>query len=143
MEEDLALLISRKYIGDLVTSDNQDMTDFVITVKRINSLMVLVQFIYKGQGISFRAMLSRQKEGILLRVQEKIVGDHILKGVSGFLYGKPTIHGGFLDQLNGFYFHISKYFLNSEEKDIYFLGKTYRHDIQHEPKVILSQLTSV
>lgn len=142
MEEDLALLISKKYIGDLVTSDDQDQANFVVDVKRITSLIVLIQFKYEGQVISFRAMLSRQKEGILFRIQEKISEDHLLKGVSGFLYGKPTIHGGFLKQLNGFYFHLGQSFFNQEEKDMYFLGKTYRHSSQPEAKVVLSELTT-
>ncbi len=143
MEEDLALLISKQYIGDLVTSDDQDQTDFVIDVKRINSLIVLIQFKLEGQEVSFRALLSRQKEGILFRVQEKISGDYLLKGVSGFLYGKPSIHGGFLDRLNGFYFHIAKSYFNQEEDDMYFLGKTYRHNSQTKPDAVLSQLTTV
>lgn len=143
MEEDLALLISKKYVGDLVTSNDQDQADFVIDVKRINSLIVLIQFKLEGQVVSFRALLSRQKEGILFRVQEKISGDHLLKGVSGFLYGKPNIHGGFLDQLNGFYFHVSKSYFDQNEEDMYFLGKTYRHNSDGKPEMVLSQLTSV
>ncbi len=143
MEEDLALLISKKYQGDLVTSNNQDQTDFIVDVKRINSLIVLIQFKFDGKEVSFRAMLSRQKEGILFRVQEKILGDHMVKGVSGFLYGKPNIHGGYLDQLNGFYFHISRAFFDFKLEDMYFLGKTYRHSngTQSE-EVILSRYHS-
>lgn len=143
MEENLALLISKSYIGDLVTSDNNDKSNFVIDVKRINSLIVLIQFKYKEQTISFRAMLSRQKEGILLRVQERIFDDHLLKGVTGFLYGKPCIHGGFINHLNGFYFHISQSYFDREEKDMYFLGKTYRRNVEPKPAVVLSKLSTV
>jgi len=139
MEEDLALLISRTYIGDLVTSDNQDQADFVIDVKRINRLIVLVQFKNDDQEISFRAMLSRQKEGILLRIQEKICGDHLVRGLSGFLYGKPNIHGGFLHHLNGFYFHIEQSYFKQRQKDLYFLGKPQRHDAEPIPGVVLSK----
>ncbi|MDW3197186.1 MAG: hypothetical protein R8G66_32715 [Cytophagales bacterium] len=143
MEEDLALLISKTYIGDLVTSDNNDQANFVIDVKRINSLIVLIQFKYQNQVVSFRAMLSRQKEGILFRIQEKISGDHLLKGVSGFLYGKPNIHGGFINQLNGFYFHVGQSYFDHEDKDMYFLGKTYRRNVESKQEVVLSQLTTV
>ena len=143
MEEDLALLISKSYIGDLVTSDNNDQNNFVIDVKRINNLIVLIQFKFEGQVISFRAMLSRQKEGILFRIQEKISGDHLLKGVTGFLYGKPNIHGGFINQLNGFYFHIAQSYFDQTEKDMYFLGKTYRRNTEAQSEVVLSQLTTV
>ena len=142
MKEDLALLVSKTYLGDLVTSNDPDPSDFAVDVKRINSLTVLIRFRYEGEIVSFRAMLSRQGESIFFRVHEKISGNHLFKGFGGFLNGKPGIDGGIMNQLNGFYFHMAQSDINEEETHMYFLSKTHRHISQPPPEADVSQLTA-
>lgn len=142
MEEDLAISISKKYIGDLVTSDDQDRSDFEVDVKRIDNLTILVSFKMDQTETSFRAQLSSQKEGTLFRVHEKVSQDHILSGVSGFLYGKPSIHGGFLHNLDSLYFHVCKTYFDKSQKEFYFLGKEQDQSNALRPEVMFSQLSS-
>ena len=97
-----------------------------VQVKKLNNLLVKVFFKVNDQEINFRAMVSEQKEGTLLLVQEKVAENYILSGVSGFLYKKPNIHGGYLDQLKSFYFHVVLDFFNGEQLELYFLGKEER-----------------
>ena len=68
-------------------------------------------------------MVSEQNEGTLLLVQEKVADSYILSGVSGFLYKKPNVHGGFVNRLNSFYFHVMLEYFNGEQAELYFFGK--------------------
>lgn len=142
MEEDLAIAISKTYIGDMVTSDDQDQAEFEVEIKRINNLTISIRFKIEHVETSFRALLSKQKEGILFRIQEKVSQDHMLTGVSGFLYAKPSIHGGFLSDLNGLYFHVSKTYFDKTRMEYYFLGKEKKQARSLQPEVVFSQLGS-
>lgn len=123
MEKDVASILSKSYEGDLVSSrsENPDITN--VRVKRLNNLLVKVFFSFNGVEIDFRAMVSQQNEGTLLLVQEKVANNYILSGISGFLYKKPNVHGGFVKRLNSFYFHVMLDYFNGEQAELYFFGK--------------------
>jgi len=123
MEKDIAAILSKTYEGDLVSSYSEDPKITNIQVKRLNNLLVKVCFSYNGVDVDFRAMVSEQNEGTLLLVQEKVADSYILSGVSGFLYKKPNVHGGFVNRLNSFYFHVMLEYFNGEQAELYFFGK--------------------
>ncbi|MEM9326480.1 MAG: hypothetical protein AAGA85_12525 [Bacteroidota bacterium] len=138
MEKDLASALSKRYSGEMVTSNQKDAQSTVVEVKRLNNLLVKVFFELDGQEMSFRAMLSEQREGILMLVQEKISDQNILSGVSGFLYLKPNVHGGYVHRLHGFYFHVMLDYFNGVSQEVYFYGKEEEDDsgVSVDPKRI-------
>ncbi len=123
MEKDLASVLSKTYQGDMVSSSDDQPAITDVQVKRLNNLLVKVIFKLEGREINFRAMVSEQNEGTLLLVQEKVAENFILSGVSGFLYKKPNVHGGYVNRLNSFYFHIMLDYFNGEQMELYFFGK--------------------
>ncbi len=123
MEKDLASALSKRYSGEIVTSKDKHSKAKLVEVKRLNNLLVKVLFELDGEETSFRAMLSEQREGTLMLVQEKVSDQYILSGVSGFLYMKPNVHGGYVNRLNGFYFHIMVDYFNGTHQEVYFYGK--------------------
>ncbi len=123
MEKDVASLLSKAYHGDMVSSSDETPRITNVQVKRLNNLLVKVIFDLDGKETNFRAMVSEQNEGTLLLVQEKVSESFIISGVSGFLYKKPNVHGGYVERLNSFYFHIMLDYFNGEQVELYFFGK--------------------
>ncbi len=123
MNIDLGHKIEGTYIGDIVSSDEKKTHECTVQVKRLSELLIKVDFQLKDDKYSFRGMLTNHEEGILMIAQEKISDQYILGGVNGFLYKKPNVHGGFVNQLNSFYFHIILDRFNGEHQEVYFLGQ--------------------
>lgn len=132
MEKDLALPLCKKYIGDLAVSEEPNSHPSSITIKKLNKLLVKVIFNHDSEEYSFRAMLSDQKEGVLMNLQEKVVDDFIMTGLSGFLPLKPNVHGGFIHRLSGLYFHVKLDYFKGETREFYFFGKPADHQIMTE-----------
>ena len=122
-ELNLAIGIEGTYHGDIVSSDRKQVEECSISVKSLNKVLVKVDFTLGEEIYSFRGMLSDQEEGVLMIIQEKVSDDFIISGVSGFLYQKPNVHGGFINQLNSFYFHIILDRFDGKHQEIYYLGQ--------------------
>lgn len=123
MEINLATQISRRYKGNLVYSSSRKVARVFVDVSRLNHILVKVSFELNGQKYTFRGMLSEQEEGQLMIIQDRVTEQYILTGVSGFVYMKPNIHGGYINKLGAFYFHINVKDFQNEESEIYFMGK--------------------
>ncbi len=119
----LAQKIEGTYNGDVVSSDSKQVIETAIEVKKLSEVLVKVDFSLAETDYSFRGMLTEQKEGTLMIVQEKVGDEFILSGVSGFIYKKPNVHGGFVNQLNSFFFHIILDTFSGGHKEVYFLGQ--------------------
>lgn len=123
MSRNISKRLSQVFIGSLVHSDNLNVRETTVSVTALNDLLVKISFDLDGEEVVFRAMLSEQKEGVLMLIQDRVTDDYILSGQSGFLYRKPNIHGGFLNMLNSFYFHLKIEYYRGVKREIYFLGK--------------------
>ena len=122
-EENLAAKIGSTYKGELVTSKSKSTQQIEVEVKRVNNLHVNIDFTYMGQNLSFKGYLIENDEGILMMVQEKIMNYYVLNGMSGFMYEKPNIHGGYIERLGGFYFHIQLSHFTRDYEEFYFFGQ--------------------
>lgn len=123
MKMNLASKVASKYMGTIVQSDSQRMEHLEIEVNPLNDLLIKVKFKLNGSDIMFRAVLSEQEEDLHILIQDRITSGYILSGLSGFLYDKAQVHGGFLSKLNSFYFHIFLEYFNGTGHEIYFLGE--------------------
>lgn len=130
MKEDLAHQLKGTYEGDFVSSLSDDVTSLTVSVTRLSDLLVKVSFVYHGIPVIFRAMLSEHKEGTLMLIQERITENYILNGVNGFLYRKKNVHGGFVSNLESFYFHLRFDLFESKQQEFYFIGKNTEIDTQ-------------
>lgn len=115
--------LSQTFIGSLVHSENTHVIETSVSIIPLNNLLVKVSFQLEEQEIMFRAMLSNQREGVLMLIQDRVTDKYILSGQSGFMYKKPNIHGGFVNQLNSFYFHLRIEYYRGKKVEVYFLGK--------------------
>jgi hypothetical protein len=122
MEGHLSELLAYRYEGDLVTSEDQKVHS-VVTVEALTDKFVKVSFKIGNGNYSFRGILSEEEEGILMRVQDVVTEHSIISGVKGFLFQKPHIHGGYINKLRSFYFHIYIDFFYGSFQEFYFLGK--------------------
>ncbi|MFY0689451.1 MAG: hypothetical protein JXQ90_19935 [Cyclobacteriaceae bacterium] len=122
-EINLAEEIVSLYRGDLVTSDSNRTAEVEVELFRLNNLTVNVVLRYYGQTISFKASLIEATEGVMFRVQDKIANNYMLSGESGFLYDRPNIHGGFIDRMDGLFFHISLRHFKGQLEELCFFGK--------------------
>lgn len=147
MDVDLGQKIEGMYAGDLVSSDEKKTKECTVQVKRLSKKLIKLDFLMKGDMYSFRGMLSEHEEGTLMIAQEKISDDYILSGVSGFLYKKPNVHGGFVKQLNSFYFHVILDHFNGDHQEVYFLGQKPGHPKPkgklRKDKILQSSLSSL
>jgi hypothetical protein len=124
MEKSYSNQISENYSGSLVQTGKSKIYTKSIEIERLNDILVKIAVDMDFGKVVFRAMLSEQEEGILMHIQNRVTKDYILKGQSGFLYKKSNVHGGYLKNLDSFYFHVNLSFFNNVNKEIYFLGKT-------------------
>lgn len=123
MPRNISKKLPQIFIGSLVNSDNLHVTESTVAVTSLNDLLVKISFYLDEEEVVFRAMLSEQKEGVLMLIKDRVTDKYILSGQSGFLYRKPNIHGGFINLLNSFYFHVKMEHYNGVKREIYFLGK--------------------
>ncbi|WP_115866202.1 hypothetical protein [Marinoscillum furvescens] len=136
MEQSLTKRISRVYWGNMVCAASREVTSSQITVHRLNDLLVKVVFRMGDAIYMFRGMLTEQDEGLLMTVQNRVMPDYILSGIEGFVPNKSNVHGGFMFQLNAFYFHIMIRKFDGTEVEVYFLGKPEEEfRLQQEAKV--------
>ena len=146
MDIDLGQRIEGVYGGDIVSSDDKKTHHCSVYVKRLSPLLIKVDFRIKDNLYSFRGMLSDHEEGILMIAQEKISDEYILSGVSGFLYRRPNVHGGYVKQLNSFYFHVILDRFNGDHQEVYFLGQksgeVQSDDESNKGKLLQSTLSS-
>lgn len=123
MEINITSGIASSYIGNIVYNGSKSIINTQVQIVPLNNILVKVRFTLRGNEYSFRAVLSEQEEGILMLIQDRTTKGYMLGGVSGFLPYKPNVHGGFISKLNSFYFHIKLSHYNSDDEEIYFLGK--------------------
>ena len=123
MEINITSNIASTYIGNIVYNGSRSIINTEIQIIPLNNILVKVSFKLNKKEYSFRAMLSEQEEGTLMLIQDRTTKDYMLTGVSGFLPNKPNVHGGLINKLNSFYFHISLSHYDSNAEEIYFLGK--------------------
>jgi hypothetical protein len=119
----LADRIKGKYQGVLVSSGNEDLEELQVVINQLSNSLIKVIFQYQGIDIIFRALLSEHKEGLLMVVQERTTEGYILNGVDGFVYSRNNVHGGLLNNLNSFYFHLRLNTYDGSEHELYFLGR--------------------
>ncbi len=123
MESNYAKYFSESYKGSLIHSGSDQTFDTEIKIERLNNILVKISFESDLGKLVFRAVVSEQKEGVLLFIQNRVTKDFILSGKSGFLYKKPNVHGGIIHKLDAFYFHLRLDNFNAPSKEIYFFGK--------------------
>ncbi len=124
MEINITSNLSELYVGNIVYNGAQRIINTEVTIVPLNNILIKVHFYLGENRYSFRAVLSDQEEGTLMLIQDRTTRGYMLSGVSGFLQNKPNIHGGFISKLNSFYFHIKLSHYDSQDEEIYFLGKT-------------------
>ena len=123
MVRNLARKLQGVYTGELARSSTVDPEPINITIKALSPELIKLEFALDENDFSFRGMVIEKQEDILLQASEKVTPFGVVKGVSGFLYQQPGIHGGFLDKLRSFYFHVSVNYFDNGEEELYFLGK--------------------
>ena len=123
MTDQMSEMLAGVYRGDLVASDRNDPIETTITVEALSDVLVRVIFEYQGKEISMRAILSEGDGDIHMIIQEKVTERYILNGVRGFLCQKPNVHGGYINELDGFYFHILFNHFSGPYQEYYFFGR--------------------
>lgn len=123
MKLHLAAQLASTYQGHMVKSGSQQVMPLEIVVEHLTHLLIKVSFKIKGETFLFRAMLSEQKEGILMLIQNRVTSNYILSGQSGFLHKKPNVHGGWLPKIESFYFHVALNYFAEYSTEVYFIGK--------------------
>ncbi|WP_258103349.1 hypothetical protein [Marinoscillum sp. MHG1-6] len=126
MVNHLSQFLCGKFEGKLIQSGSEEVLSTDILVESLNDLLVKVSFNLDGEKVVFRAMLTAKAENILMTVQQRVTRGYILDGKSGFLYGESNTHGGFLKEMDSFFFHVKMAFFDGENKEVYFLGKDQR-----------------
>jgi hypothetical protein len=119
----LSSKLATHFIGDLVVSYAKGHVEVPVQIRSLSDILIKVSFTYKDQLISMRAILSEESNDVHMVIQEKVTEQYILNGVSGFLCQKPNIHGGYIDQLKGMYFHILLNHFSGPYQEFYFFGK--------------------
>lgn len=123
IKEQLSERLAGIYRGDLVASDSRGFMQAVVVVETLSDLLVKISFEYADEVVEMRAILSEENGDIHLIIQEKVTDDFILNGVRGFLCQKPNVHGGYINELNGFYFHVLFNHFSGPYQEFYFFGK--------------------
>jgi hypothetical protein len=122
-KESSKIAIAPSYSGNLVMSDNESILAENVNIEHLNDLLVKVNFKMGEEVVVFRAIVKEQDQGSLMLIQNRVTKDYILNGQSGFLHKDRSVHGGFLHDIESFYFHVNIHFFNGRRKEIYFLGK--------------------
>lgn len=116
-------VLSQYYSGNVVMSDSDSVLAEQVKIELLNDLVVKVSFALDDKHFIFRAVVKNQDEGALILIQKRVTKDYILSGQSGFLHSNQSVHGGYLLNLDAFYFHLTIQFFDGTEKEVYFLGK--------------------
>ncbi|MEP4535411.1 MAG: hypothetical protein ABJ004_20105 [Cyclobacteriaceae bacterium] len=111
------------YNGSMVYSGTEEILEQKIRVEMLTDILVKVSFETEIGTVVFRALASAHDEGNLLYIQNRVTGEYILQGVSGFVYKKTNVHGGFVNNLNSFYFHLRMDFFSGTTREYYFVGE--------------------
>jgi hypothetical protein len=122
-QSELSNRIAGNYQGNLVVSDIKHPIQTTVKVEPLSDLIVRISFEIQDELMELRAILSEEGEDIHMIIQEKVTDDYISNGVRGFLCNKPNIHGGYLERLQGFYFHILFNHFSGKYREYYFFGK--------------------
>lgn len=120
---EIAEKLSGVYNGEIVFSDKVESLSVLVYVEVLSDVVVSVTFSTGDRKHSFSAILSEEQRDVHMIIQKKITEEYILNGVTGFLCKKPNIHGGYISDLQGFYFHILLNHFNGSYLEIYFFGK--------------------
>ncbi|MEO9476366.1 MAG: hypothetical protein ABJG41_12555 [Cyclobacteriaceae bacterium] len=123
MEEKISKQFAHAYHGSMVYSGTEEIQEQKIRVEMLTDILVKVSFETEIGTVVFRAIVSDHDEGNLLFIQNRVTGEYIIQGVSGFVYKKPNVHGGFVKNLNSFYFHLRMDFFNGTTREYYFVGQ--------------------
>jgi len=123
MEAKKSKLFAHTYHGSMVYSGTEEIIEQKIRVEMLTDILVKVSFETEIGTVVFRAIASNHQEGNLLFIQNRVTGEYILQGVSGFVYKKPNVHGGFVDKLDSFYFHLRMDFFSGTTREYYFVGQ--------------------
>lgn len=112
-----------QFEGDIASSKFERIKKSNVTVTRLNDTLLKISFDFNRRSYSFRVFAEEATEGTLFRVQKMVGIDYIISGESGFMIEKPGIHGGFLSDLGGLFFHISVKFFTGDHMEVFFFGK--------------------
>lgn len=116
------LILAKSYSGNVVMSDSDVVMAECVQIELLNDLVVKVSFNLDDDHFVFRAVVRNQNEGTLILIQKRVTKNYILIGQSGFLHGNKGVHGGYVYDLEAFYFHLSLQFFDGSHKEVYFLG---------------------
>lgn len=116
-------LLSGLFSGELVKSSDSEVHFVDVNIHKLNENLVKVNFTILNQNISFRALVNENEEGQLILIQKKMTPDNQLNGIGGFIKKCPNYHGGFINRLNSFYFHIEMNNYSGVPVQYYFLGQ--------------------
>lgn len=123
MEKSQTSELAAVYEGNLIESGVNLIESLEVKIEGLNETLIKVSFYSDLGKIVFRALVSSQAQGAMIFIQKKICKDYILSGNSGFLMENSNIHGGFINKLNSFYFHIKLSCFNGQNRFCYFLGE--------------------
>ncbi|MFY0601854.1 MAG: hypothetical protein JXR03_19425 [Cyclobacteriaceae bacterium] len=123
MDSNYAALLSASFKGNLIESGGANIEETIVQIERLNNILIKVSFELDFGKIVFRALVSKHKEGLMLFVQNRIAGGHILSGQSGFLNEKPHVHGGYNEKLDSIYFNIKIASFSGSTRECYFIGE--------------------
>ncbi len=115
--------LAKCYLGNVVMSDSDVVLAESVGIERLNDLVVKVSFHLSSEKFVFRAVVKEQDEGALMLIQKRVTKEYILNGQTGFLYNNKSVHGGYLTDLDSFYFHLKIQFFDGKYREVYFLGK--------------------
>lgn len=116
-------LLAQAYLGNVVISGSDTILAERVQIELLNDLVIKISFDLGKDQFIFRAVLQKKDEGILFLIQKRVTKKYILNGRSGFLHSNKGVHGGYLLNLDAFYFHITIQFFDGTQKEVYFLGK--------------------
>lgn len=112
-----------RFEGDVASSRFQGLKRTLVTVTRLNDMLLKLSFDFDQRTYSFRVFTEEGPDGTLFKVQQMVNLDFIIDGEAGFMIDRPKVHGGFLNDLGGIFFHISIKFFTGDYTEIFFFGK--------------------
>lgn len=123
MSKDHTARLARKYIGSMVVSTSDRVMPTEITIEPLTTCLAKVNFKYGSQEYFFRAMLSLHEQGLVMVIKDRVTESYMLSGIGGFVHDRPNVHGGLIESLNSFYFHVGLTLSGGMPAEIYFIGK--------------------
>ncbi len=116
-------VLSGNFHGELVCSEREPSIDLTVNITPLSKSVVRIGFQVEEMEFNFRGIVRSMTEGNLIYVKDLVTPQYILSGISGFLNQSNDFHGGFINQLDGFYFHVMVNYFTGKSREFYFFGR--------------------